>query len=78
VAVYTHRAVGQALAQLDHQRIHRAAEIPVYALSERFAPPAAAALQRRPRVLVSMHERRVYLDVDGTGVEAEIAEHRFS
>jgi uncharacterized protein YaeQ len=78
VAVYTHRAVGQVLAQLGGQQVYRAPEIPVYAFAGAFVEPAAAALQRRSKVVLSVNERQIFLDVDGQGFDSTIAEHRFS
>ena len=78
VAVYTHRSIGQVLAQLNGGHVHRAAAIPVYAFAGAFVEPAAAALQRRSKVVLSVNERHLYLDVDGRSFETVIAEHRFS
>ena len=78
VAVYTHRAISQVLAQLQGRQVHRAADIPVFAFGPAFVEPAAAALQRRSKVVLSVNERHIYLDVDGRGVETAINPHTFS
>ncbi|MFA5910315.1 MAG: YaeQ family protein [Vicinamibacterales bacterium] len=77
VAVYTHRAVGQVLAQLNGQGIHRAAEIPVYEFGAGFIEEVAATIARRAKVAVSVTERQLYLDVDGRTFTTTIGEHHF-
>ena len=76
VAIYTHRAIGQVLAQLVGKGIHRAAEIPVYAFGAGFIDSVAPTLGRRASVAVSVTERQLYLDVDGTTFHSEVTEHR--
>ncbi len=78
VAIYTHRAVGQVLAQLRSQNIHRAADIPVYEFGPGFVEEVAASIGRRAKVSVSVTERQLYLDVDGRTFTAAISEHRLS
>lgn len=75
-AVYTHRDPQPLLAQLAGRRIHRAAEIPVYAFEREFLAGAAGRLQRRSKLAVSVTERQLYLDVDGHSLATAIAEHR--
>jgi uncharacterized protein YaeQ len=77
VAVYTHRAIGQVLAQLSGQGIHRASEIPVYEFGAGFVGEVAATIDRRASVSVSVTERQLYLEVDGRTFNTAIAEHRF-
>ena len=74
-AVYTHRSATQVLAQLDGKRIYRATDIPVYALGQRFIEAAAAALQRRSSLALSVTERQIYLDVDGKTFDTRIETH---
>lgn len=78
VAVYTHRAVGQVLAQLNGQGVHRAGEIPVYEFGAGFIEEVAATIDRRAKVSVSVTERQLYLDVDGRTFNTSINEHHFS
>lgn len=78
IAIYTHRTVGQVLAQLRGQNIHRAADIPVFEFGAGFVDEVAAAVGRRARVAVSVTERQLYLDVDGRTFTTEISEHHFS
>jgi uncharacterized protein YaeQ len=78
VAVYPHRAIGQVLAQLNGQKIHRAADIPVYEFGAGFLGEVAAVFDRRAAVAVSVTERQLYLDVDGKTFHTTISEHRLS
>ena len=78
VAVYTHRAVSQVLAQLNGQGIFRAGEIPVYEFGTGFIEEVAATIDRRAKVSVSVTERQLYLDVVGRTFTTSINEHHFS
>lgn len=78
VAIYTHRAIGQVLAQLNGQGIHRAGEIPVFEFGAGFVDEVAAALDRRVSLSMSVTERQVYFDVGGRSFHTEIIEHRLS
>ena len=75
-AVYTHRDPAPLLQQLAGQKIHRAAEIPVYSFDRAFMDEASAALERRARLALSVSGRHVYLDVDGRSFDSAIAEQR--
>ena len=77
VAVYTHRAIAQVLAQLGGQGIHRAADIPVYEFGAGFVNEVAATIDRRAKVSVSVTERQLYLEVDGRTFNTAITEHHF-
>jgi len=78
VAVYTHRAIAQVLAQLGGQGIHRASDIPVYEFGAGFVNEVAATIDRRAKVSVSVTERQLYLEVDGRTFNTAITEHRFA
>ncbi|WP_028008034.1 YaeQ family protein [Solimonas flava] len=75
-AVYTHRDPGPLLAQLAGRKIHRGDEIPVYELGRTFVADAAARLERRSRLAVSVTERQLYLDLDGQPLTTTLVEHR--
>jgi uncharacterized protein YaeQ len=75
-AVYAHRDPAPWLAQLAGEKIHRAAEIPVYSFDRAFMAEAAAALPRRAKLALSVTGRHLYLDVDGRQFESAIAEVR--
>ncbi|MBF6351070.1 YaeQ family protein [Nocardia flavorosea] len=75
VAVYTHRDPAKVRAALTGKRIHRVETIPLYSLDRPFVDAAAAALVRRNTATVSVLERRLYLELNGTDLTTEIGEH---
>lgn len=74
-AVYSHRDPQQLLAQYAGRKIHRAAEVPVYSFGREFVTAAAARLQRRSRLALSVTERQLYLDIDGHNLTTEVSVH---
>ncbi|ONM50029.1 YaeQ family protein [Nocardia donostiensis] len=76
VAVYTHRDPAKVLAQLTGKRIHRAEAIPLYSFDRVFIDTAAAAIERRNTVTLSVTERLLYLELNGTTSSTSIEEHR--
>jgi uncharacterized protein YaeQ len=76
VAVYTHRDPIKVLAQLTGKRIHRAEAIPLYSFDRDFIDAAVAAVERRNTVTLSVTERLLYLDLNGTGLSTSVDEHR--
>lgn len=76
--VYTHRDPQVLLQQLAGRKLHRAAEIPIYSFDRSFLTEAAGRLQRRSQLAVSVTERQLYLDIDGTALSSAIAEHRLT
>ncbi|MDG3012612.1 YaeQ family protein [Rhodococcus sp. D2-41] len=76
VAIYTHRDPAKVLAALSGKRIHHAEAIPLYSLDRGFVDAAAAAIARRTTASISVTERELYLDLDGTGFSTPIEEHR--
>ncbi|MGQ0618950.1 MAG: YaeQ family protein [Panacagrimonas sp.] len=75
-AVYTHKDPGQLLGQWSGQRIHNAAEVPLYSFGRGFLSETAPRLQRRTKLAVSVTERQLYLDVDGVSLSTVIEELR--
>lgn len=75
-AVYTHRDPDQLLAQYAGQKIHRAAEIPVYSFDRNLIAGIAAKLERRNNLSVTVTERQIYLDVGGNNHTIAITEQR--
>lgn len=71
-ALYTHRDPRMVLAQLSGQRIHRAEALPLYAFEREFITEAAGLLQRRSTLAVTVTERQLYLDIDGTNLSTAI------
>jgi len=75
-AIYTHRDPEQLLASYAGQRIHRAAEIPLYSFGRDFIERVAATLPRRAALALSRTEGQLYLDVDGVTHGTAIEERR--
>ncbi|MDM4771279.1 YaeQ family protein [Solimonas sp. SE-A11] len=75
-AVYTHRDPGQLLAQYAGQRIHRAADIPVYSFERNLIGGIAGKLERRNSLSVTVTERQLYLDLGGENHTLAITEQR--
>jgi uncharacterized protein YaeQ len=71
-AVYLHRDAAPWLAQMAGQRIHRAGEIPVHALSPAFLREAAAVLERRNRGALSVSGGVLYLDLNERAFSSEV------
>lgn len=76
VAVYTHRDPTKVLAALSGKRIHRAESIPVYSFDRDFVDDAAAAVERRNTVTVSVTERSLYLELGAAVFSTPVVEHR--
>ncbi len=75
-AVYTHREAHQLLGLYRGQKIHRAAEIPVYDFGKGYLQSVAPRIERRSALSLSVTERQLYLDLDGQTFNTAIEEHR--
>ena len=80
-AIYTHKDPEQLLAlyaahQRGGQRIHRAAEVPLYSFGAGFIDAVAPTLGRRATLALSRTEGQLYLDVDGTTHGTALEERR--
>ena len=75
VAVYTHRDLRNLLGQLEGKKIHRAAEIPIYTFGRGFIDALAERIERRMRIVLSVTERHLYLDIDGVALNTVVEEH---
>ena len=73
-AVYTHRDPAKVAAPWAGKRIHRADEIKLYSFDPGFIDAAARLLERRNAMTVSITERRMYLDLNGTSLESDVHE----
>ncbi|WP_405162719.1 YaeQ family protein [Nocardia sp. NBC_01499] len=74
-AIYTHRDPAKVLAQLAGKRIHRAEAIPLYSFDRDFIDAAVAAIDRRNTATLSITERSLYLDLNGTNLSSPVEEH---
>jgi len=74
-AVYTHRDPPKVIARLTGKRIHRAEDITVHSFDPGFVDAVASALQRRNTLSVSVTERQVYLELNGSVLASPVQEH---
>jgi uncharacterized protein YaeQ len=72
--VYTHRDPAKVAAPWAGRRIHRADEILLYSFDPGFIEQASAALERRNSLTISITERRMYLELNGTTLESPVHE----
>lgn len=72
VAVYTHRDPAKLVANWEGKRIHRGADIPVYSFDPGFLEQAAALIERRTTMSLSVTERHLYLEINGQTFASDI------
>ena len=75
VAVYTHREPRHVLQALAGERIHRAAEIELYAIDRELIAELVARLDRRNSWAVSVTERHLYVTVGEETLEGDVVRH---
>ena len=73
--VYTHRDPAKVAAAWAGKRIHRADGITLFSFDPGFVDAAAALLERRNSIALSITERRMYLEFNGTMLESDVHEH---
>ena len=72
VVVYTHREPRHVLQALAGARIHRAAELELYAIDRALIDGLVARLDRRNSWELSVTERHVYVAVRGETVDGDV------
>jgi len=75
VAVYTHKAPAQLLAQLAGERIHRSEALELYSLDRELVAGFVARLERRTAFDLSVTDRHLFISIDGATLSGEIARH---
>jgi len=73
--VYTHRDPAKLLPQWAGKKIHRADEITLHSFGPGFINEVAAHLGRRTELSLSVTERQLYLELDGTTLSSAIHDH---
>lgn len=76
--VYTHRDPVKVRAAWDGKRIHQSDAIALYSFDSGFIDSVVPALERRNTMTVSVTERELYLDLNGTSVSSPIHELRIA
>lgn len=72
VAVYTHREPRHVLQALTGEKIHRAAELELYAIDRELIAGLVEQLDRRNSWELSVTERHVYVAVNGRTIEGDV------
>jgi uncharacterized protein YaeQ len=70
--VYTHREPRHVLQALTGERIHRAAELELYAIDRELIAGLVERLDRRNTWALSVTERHLYVAVGGETVEGDV------
>ena len=73
--VYTHRDPAKVMAPWAGKRIHRAEDIRVFSFDTGFIDAAADLLERRNTLTLTVTERVLYLDLNGTALSTSVHEH---
>jgi uncharacterized protein YaeQ len=74
--VYTHRDPVKVMAAWSGKRIHRAETVALYSFDPGFVDAAVAGLQRRNTMVLSITERRLYLELNGATLSSPVHERR--
>ena len=72
--IYTHRDPAKVLAPLAGKRIHQAEAITLHSFDPGFVDAAVDLLERRNAATLSVTERQVYLELNGTTLSTAIHE----
>jgi len=73
--VYSHRDPAKLLPLWAGKKLHRAEDIVLRTFDPGFVDAAAAAVERRNSVTLSVTEAQVYLDVNGVSLSSALHEH---
>lgn len=76
--VYTHRDPAKVIAAWAGKRIHRSDEIRVFSFDPGFIDQATPRLERRNTCSITVTERMLYLDLNGTMLTSAVHEHALS
>ena len=74
-AVYTHRDPAKVMALWAGKRIHEAERITLHSFDDGFVDAAVAVLERRNAITVSVTERQLYLELNGSTLSSAIHDH---
>ncbi|KAA9148774.1 YaeQ family protein [Microbacterium lushaniae] len=70
--VYTHRDPAKLVASWAGKRIHQAETIVVHSFDPGVIDAAASLVERRNTMTLSITERRLYLDLNGTSLDSAV------
>ena len=77
-AVYTHRDARKVVDQLLAAKVHRAKEIPIFAIDKNFIEELAGLIERRLELSLSVTDRELFISVRDRNLTTNIVEHRIS
>jgi uncharacterized protein YaeQ len=73
--IYTHRDPAKLLPQWAGKKIHRAEAITLHSFDAGFVDDAAAVLERRNTLSLSVTENQLYLELNGTTLSSAVHDH---
>lgn len=76
--VYTHRDPAKVMAPWADKRIHRAEDVRVYSFDAGFIDSAVPLIERRNTLTLTVTERVLYLDLNGTTLTTTVHEHEIA
>lgn len=76
VAVYSHKDVGQWLARLAGERIHRAETIEIWAVDQALLAALVARLDRRMAFSLSVTDRELFIAIGNDTFTGALTRHR--
>jgi len=75
VAVYTHRDPALLVRQLAGGRIHRAEALELYGIDRTLLAGLAERLERRTRLVVSVTDRQLFVDIGGETLQGAVTRY---
>lgn len=75
VAIYTHRDPAQVCRAFVGERIHRAGDIPVYAIDRELVAAIAERLVRRMSLEITLTDGMLYVTTDGVVLSGAVIAH---
>ena len=75
VVIYNHKDVTQWLGRLQGERIHRAAEIEVWAMDRALLRELSSRLERRTAFALSVAERELFVSIGETTINGALTRH---
>jgi uncharacterized protein YaeQ len=75
VAVYMHKDPGQLMNQLAGERIHRAADIEMYAVDRALVAALADRLDRRMGLAMSVSDRELFVSIGTENLTGAVVRH---
>jgi uncharacterized protein YaeQ len=75
VAVYTHKDAALLLRNLSGERIHRAADLELYAIDRALIRDLAARLERRMSFSLALADRELYVSIGADTLTGPVVHH---